>query len=183
MNITDEDDALSSLKRQRSNLNTEVVINQNKFVWKVVNPLIRRMPGFAETNGPVDEFVVRARWLAERGTLEETYLKENEGGESLVRTLQRVAKAIDKIKSPELRRIVYDPVLKDWRLESWTDWAIPLLESQLNRWKHVPGAALPLRISVTPETLKLNPKYRTTLEDEATTLRFDVTDNPSQLLV
>jgi hypothetical protein len=177
MNGRDVEDVLQLLAEQRAALNHSIETYQRKLLFRLRTQIVGRAPVSAEAKGPVEEFVAFARWLEAARTLEHTYLGEGEGGQPWFRSLQMTADAVRDLQSQQLRRTLYDHGLDENYLEQWTYWSLEGLEAQLNRWRHLPAAALPLRIEVHAAPLAVPAEYRELVRKHGdTTLLFRVVE-------
>lgn len=176
MNGRDVVDYLQLLAEQRANLNHSIEMGQRKLLFRLRTQIVSRAPMSSEAKGPREEFVAFARWLESAGTLENTYLGEGEGGQPRFRSLQMAADSVSELQSQQLRRTLVSN--DEAYLEKWQNWALEGLENQLNRWRHLPPAALPLRIVVRAEPLQVEPQYAALVTGHGnTTLRFTVRTN------
>ena len=178
MNGTDVDDVNRILAEHRAASNNTIQAYQQKLAFRLRTQLVKRNPVTSkESTGPIAEFTAFARWLEACGTLEGTYLTEVEGGQERFRSLQMAAGSTTELQSQQLRRVLYYSTGEAY-LEEPYQWVKPVLESQLNSWRHLPAAALPLRIQVDFGRLEVEPQYKALVApygDE--TLYFTVHDN------
>lgn len=149
---------------------------QNKAAYRLATQIRNRNPVTSEVEGAVEQFVVFANWLQDCQTLENTFVAEGQGGQPRFRSLQMTANEVAILRSEELRRVIRRPDGRSY-LERWIDWAMPALEQKLNRWRHLPGSDLPLRIVVFHEDLRVEPENQKLLDSYGrVTLRFAVVE-------
>lgn len=181
MNSGDIEDVLVLLAEQRAANNHAIMTYQNKLAYRLREQLVRRCWGTdGDASTATGEFVRFAHWLEECGSLEMTYRAEAEGGLKPWRPLQLAAETVRTFGSQQLRRTLYYSN-GDAYLEEWHEWFMPALEAQLNRWRHLPGTALPLYIDVKWGMLAVPSAYKALVAPYGSlTLYFHVRPHETQ---